>query len=826
MKLLDGLLQRRFIYIHAPAGFGKTASSLLWLEHREKRTDTKHAWIGLDEHDNQMAGFCRRFVVVLSGLQPENTALRELATQTAFSISPVEFILHALSVFAEKQEPHIFVLDDVHKIKNPKILEMMPIMLKRLPKNCTVLLLSRSLPPDSFDEMLAKGELAIANADCLQFTSNEIKVFFDKNGRTITNRQADEIFASTGGWAIGISAMLLSDETSYSTDLTEKYLVNFLNTHVWERWDGRLKRFMALVSVAEELTPELCDWLIAGDKLLKRTSSEEMLSELMHENAFIRKTDRDAYRFHDLFRDFLLDESGEHLSTAQYNKAGEYHFDKNDYFRALENFLKGKNDDGVAKSLYCMYDYKSLAASIEDTLYTISISVTDSLVEKHPFLLEVQTWTAYAEGCADDFENYLDRYYALFPKILTQNPRSAIIRMILPALDYRQDFIDVCKAIRLVPFKGNIKVYSPSFTNNMPFFHRSVRDFSDLDLDKDMPLIEKTFGVVIGVEWAVIKECVLAGAHYERRNLEEALKHALAACANIPDGCAAELKFCAMMILASTLAAIGQDKDAGEILGNAKDMIDLDNAFYLKPNLQAYLCRLKLANGDMDAARDWLKNHKATFDDSLPIFKVYQYYTTARAHIALGEYTVAALLLQKLLALGESYRRPLDIIEAHILLAIAHWKIAKGSLPIAIEHLEQGAALAQNYGYTQIFANEGSELVNMLHRLQKRAVQKDYAGGVSSEFAKTLYVSAVSESKHTKGLTGGRITRNLTFTDKQKTVMGLMCKGYSRKGIAEQMGIKPNGVKAHIELIYNKLDVANNVDAIMKIEELGLLAEK
>jgi len=205
---------------------------------------------------------------------------------------------------------------------------------------------------------------------------------------------------------------------------------------------------------------------------------------------------------------------------------------------------------------------------------------------------------------------------------------------------------------------------------------------------------------------------------------------------------------------------------------------------------------------------------------------MYQYSTTARACIAIGEYTAAILLLQKLLALSERYRRPLDVIEHRILLAIAHWKKGKGGLSVAMDCIEQAAEAAQQYGFIQQFTNEGAELFNMLHRLHKRTVQKDYSGNVSSAFAKTLYVSAFGESKRTKGLTGGRASKNLTFTDKQKAVMRLMCEGYSKKGIAEKMGLKPSGVKTHTDLIYNKLGVGNSLEAIMKIKELGVLAEK
>ncbi|MCL2108447.1 MAG: LuxR C-terminal-related transcriptional regulator [Oscillospiraceae bacterium] len=829
MKLLDGLLGSRVIYVHAPAGYGKTASSFLWLEHRASIADTRHSWTCLDEHDNKVAEFCKRCVCALASIQPENGFLRELATHRAFSTAPVEFALQALNAFDDVDEHCILVIDDLHLVTNPEILKLLPDFIKRLPKSCTILLLSRFAPPDSFSEMVSYGELAVVDAAYLQFTSDEIKIYFNKNKRYVTSAQADEILASTGGWAIGIRALLLAGEKSYSTDLTGKYLENFLKTHVWERWDEQLKCFMTCVSVMKELTPGLCNRLIAGQPLLKKASAAEILAKLARENAFLRQTDSNTYRFHDLFRDFLLsilEESGEDAALIQWNKAGDYFYDKQDYFRSVKYYLNGKNDGGVAKSLYNMYDYKSTYASVEDTLYTVRIAVTDAMVEKHLFLLEVQTWAAFVEGRADDMERYMDRYYKLFPKIVLQNPRSAIIMIFIRSIDHRTNIIKTFKTLRLVPFKGTIRAYTPSVTHSMPLFHRSSRDYSEVavDVERNIELLEKTVGVVFGAEFPVIRDSLVAGFNYERGNLDQACEYALGACASIPEGCSAEMKFCAMMILSAALYANNQKAESERIIAAVKEMIDTDKAFYLKPNLRAYMFRLRLTNGDTEAARDWLKDSNGNLYEALTFFKVYQHFTTARAYISLGDYNHAILLLKKLLQLAERYRRTLDIIEIHILLAVCYWKKGKSGNFTALDYLEKAVASAYEYGFTQVFANEGAELVNMLHRLQKRAIQKDYAG-VSGEFVKRLYISAVSESKRTKGLTGGSVPANLTLTDKQKTVMRLMCEGCSRNKIAEQMGLKPNSVKTHTELIYRKLDVSSSVEAILKIKELGVLSE-
>ena len=831
MRLLDSLMGKRVIYIHAPAGFGKTVSSVLWTEYRKELTNTKSAWISLDLYYNKLSSLCERFVFELAGLRPKSTVLQRLAEHPSFGTAPVEFTLRALSAYKADKGGSIFVLDDLHKIKNYEILNLLPDFFKRMPDNCIFLLLSREAPPDSFSEMAAKEELAVIDARFLQFSGEEINLLFEKNGQPITTKQADEILALTGGWAIGIRAMLLSKESSYNINLADRYFENFLREHVWERWDDRVKKFMTLVSVADKLTPEYSKWLVAEDRSLRKVSGAEILTGLARENAFLRESGENTFRFHDLFRDFLLKilaEQGKQKLNRQWNRAGDWFYKKADYFRAIEYYLKGKNDDGVAGSLHHMYDsHKSPSASIKETLQIIRMSVNDSIVKKHPFLLEVQAWSAYVEGRADEYEMYLDRYYKQFPKIVMQNPRSVINMAQFRCIDYRISLIQTMKTILLMPLKGNIIASTPSITQNMPVFHRSCRDFSELSLemDRNIELFGKSIGVVVGEEFNVVKECLYAGFHYERGNLFEAEEHAMAACANIPDNCSAEIIFCAMMILAAVFFSGGNKTGSDKILDGVIEMIEIEKAFYLNTNFHACLVRNKLYEGDISAAENWLKNHSASLLETPIFYKLYQYFTTARAYIVLENYTDAIILLQKLLTLCQRYRRTIDIIEVNVLLAIVYWKRGRSGhgQPVALDHLEQAVVIASEYGFTQVFANEGADIATMLHRMQKRVVQKGYTGSISAGFIKTLYFAAVEASKHFKGLTGGRASEGLSFTDKQMTVIRLMCEGCSRSEIAEKMGLNTNGVKSHTTLIYKKLDVSNNLEAVMKIRELGIL---
>ena len=797
MKHLDSLLDKRFLYIHAPAGFGKTMTALLWLEYRAKKAALKRAWINLDDHDNKSAEFCKRFVTALVALQPDNPALRESHSHPLFGNAPTEFTLHAIDTLLPCPEPCVFILDDLHVITNDEILTLLPTICQKLPPRCQVLLLSRNTMPDSMTQMAANNEVALIDGENLRFSGDEIRAFFSNNGRPISAKQAAEILTSTGGWPIGIRALLLSGEKSYRMTLTDKYLENFLRTHVWDRWDEPLKRFMLCVSVVNEMTPPLCAWLIAEDKLLKKADDDGIrdgLAWLTRENAFIRETDSGTYRFHDLFRDFLyrmLAEEGGEIKNRQLIRAGEWFYRQKDHYRAVDYFLKSGHISGIAKALKLMYDNSSAHPLIEDSLEMIRTSLNSAVLERYPFLQELQIWLAYMDGRGEELEAHIDRYMKQIARITIQNPSSLLTSAVVRCVDYRNSLIAVTKKLsKLPPLRFN-QDNTPPITQSLPLFHRSGRDFSEYvhDTDKNVRLLSKTLSAVVGDAATVIESLLRGGLAYEQGDLAAAHQLALKALDDMADDLAPEFKFSAHMLLAHVLDGLGDLAGRKIALGRVEKMIASDRAYFVYDNFRAYKCRLQLADGDAKAASEWLARHAASPYDSLPFYKIYQHFVTARALIAVGDYARAVLFLKKLLLLSERFRRPLDIIEAKILLALAYWKRGLNTNSTALLYMGEAAALADQYGYTQIFVADATDLPHILHRLQKRAVSQ--AG------------------------------TDLVFTDKQKTVMAFMCEGLSRSDIAQRMGITPNSVKTHLELIYRKLGVTSSIDAVVKYKELG-----
>ncbi len=831
MRLLDQLQARRITYIHAPAGYGKSFSTRLWLERR----GCPCAWISMTEASGQRpADFCERLAIALFSLQPGNTELKRTLSQKSFASAPFEFAGRALKAFNAylqksgiSEQNSVLIIDDLHLITSSDILKRLPEIIAELPECVTLFLLSRAEPPDSFSELVVKNKLAMVDVNSLTFSVEEIKALFTAHGQRITSEQAGEILAATGGWAIGLNAMLLSGNQSTGKKLLSRYLETFIREQVWENWDEARRKFLLCVSVADELTPDFCEAMTG------RKDSAKILETLVRENAFISADENGVYRFHHLFRDFLYSQIMRENSVMLkelYQKAGDWFFARGDNYRAVEYYIKCGDKRGVTKGLKLMYDYNSPYASIEDTLSIIRLSVDGSIVEEYSFLLEVQAWAAFAEGDIDALTATIDLYYQKFPKIVLQNPKSAQTFFLIRLMDPRIKVVDYMKGIKNIPMKKALtqKAFMPSVSHNMPLFHRSNRDFSEflIDIENSFALFRKTIGVFFHEEFDLIELCLRAGFAYENGNLSAAYELALSAGIMIKDGFAPELKFCAMMILANILDAQGNRMDMQKVLDGAAEMIERDQAFYLTANFRAFEYRIRLSDGDAEAAKDWLKRYADSPYCNLSFYKSYQHFTTARAYIVTGEYNTAILFLKKLLCLCEGYSRTLDIIEANILLAIAYWKKGRGMQNEAFKPLEKAIISAQEFGFTQIFENEGPELVNMLHRLQKRVSQKDYNGEFTGSMLKTIYISALSRAKVSRGLTGGRAPENLKFTDQQKAVMRHLCDGLAQKMIAEKMGLKPSAVKSHMILIYKKLDVTSGVDAMMKIRELGLLDVK
>ncbi|MDL2237376.1 LuxR C-terminal-related transcriptional regulator [Christensenellaceae bacterium OttesenSCG-928-K19] len=827
MRLAEESAPYKILYVQAPAGYGKTIFAGHWLN----SSGTLSAMVSLDEYDNSIGDCCRKLKNALTVLYPGNKAIRAYTDHPAFDSAPAEFLMRAVDVMPQ-DDPTSLVIDDLHFVTDPKVLLFLPVFLMRVPAKTKVLILSRIAPPETFSGLYLKNNLRLVPPEQMRFDGDEIYALYKKNEIPITKKQAEAIMKYTEGWPIEINALLLSGNSMLTQNMPHEQLESFIKTQVWKNWSKQFRDFMVQTSIEEELTAGLCE------AITHEENSKAILEVLLSESAFLWKQNNGTYHFHQLFREFLLKlfaRQSQECQKAQWRRAGEWYLGQKDFFRAVDRFVKIKDYDNIAKCFDLLEDMDRAGFDTERIMRTVQSSLDDNITDQYPFLLYMLAFTARNEGQADVFAQYADKYYANYPRIVQRNPELAHNIFFLYALDFRYTLADLINTVDSMQAAalshGGIEVRGVrgSATSYLPLYHRSFRDFSELaldDIDTATAVVDQILGALLGEEREMLIECIRAGLHYEKGALLKAHNLALSANAKIKKGFAPESKFCAMMLLATVNYAMWQFDKAETTYENIRKMIEEEKAFYLDFNLDAAVCKSCLDYGEMAAAQQWLDKNGTDIYDNLSFFRLCGHFSTARAHIALGNFDKAVILLSKLSALCQAYKRPIDAIEAEILLAIAFWKRKRGYQKEAMAHLEKAIKAAQPYGYTQVFTNEGAELENMLARLRNRVIRKDYKGDIPETFVKMLHIRVAEQAQHTKGLTAGRIEQSIKFTKQQKRVMSLLCAGYSYRRIGEALGIKFSTVRSHIELIYKKLDVSGEKEAILKIRELNILGNE
>ncbi len=154
----------------------------------------------------------------------------------------------------------------------------------------------------------ASGELLEIGRAELAFTPDEVAALFaQRTGERLAPEAARALAAETEGWPIAVQ--MLSEGVSNGLahildDLLRRMpgpselLFNYLAEEVFHRQLPEVQTFLAETATLRRLDPDACNYLLG------RADSENVLRHLDEHSLFVAR--EGAYRYHHLFRDFLL----------------------------------------------------------------------------------------------------------------------------------------------------------------------------------------------------------------------------------------------------------------------------------------------------------------------------------------------------------------------------------------------------------------------------------------------------------------------------------------------------------------------------------------
>ena len=306
--LLDQARQRSTIWISAPAGAGKTTLVASFIEQRE----IDGMWMQLDEGDADAPTF---FYYLGLAEQTRRPADRRKKVAQSLPLLTPDFLAdlsgfarrYFRELFARLPSESVLVLDNYQMIPDGSALHSVLVdALDEIPSGSHVIVISREDPPPAFSRHRANETLQVIGWEPLKLTLEESRDIV-LGERPISETDLVQLHTRCGGWAAGlrllVDSTVATDRVQASTahegseTLNDYFDSQVLGSLLEEQRDYLLRlAFLPTIqfSVAQALT---------GNTNIGR------LFESMHKrHLFIVKLAAavPTYRFHDLFRAYLL----------------------------------------------------------------------------------------------------------------------------------------------------------------------------------------------------------------------------------------------------------------------------------------------------------------------------------------------------------------------------------------------------------------------------------------------------------------------------------------------------------------------------------------
>ncbi|GAB2941337.1 hypothetical protein GCM10027280_32290 [Micromonospora polyrhachis] len=276
-RLLDAGVTGPVTLVNAPAGWGKTTLLSAWSRARDARTP---AWLSVQSGDTGD----RLWAYLWAALIPDGPDGRVVAG----SVGRPGFLEHLAAVLAERAEPTILVVDDLHLVDDPTVLDGLEALLRHTGDRLRLVLGCRRAPTLALHRRRLSGELTEIGATELAFTAEETTELLAAHEVTLAARQVHDLRTRTEGWPAGlrIAARWLRGHPD-----PERFVAGFSGDHpdvagylaeeVLAALPDRERDVLRRIAVTDQVSGDLLDALTG------ETDGDQVLAELHQRLGFV-----------------------------------------------------------------------------------------------------------------------------------------------------------------------------------------------------------------------------------------------------------------------------------------------------------------------------------------------------------------------------------------------------------------------------------------------------------------------------------------------------------------------------------------------------------
>lgn len=839
--------------ISAPAGFGKTTLLAEWLAARSPR-DRKLAWLSLDQTDRDPTSFWAHVVAAVAAAVPgfgaENTeALGAGQAGDAF----VATVVNELNALSEALD---LVLDDFHVIESAEIQAGVAFLVEHLSAQVHLVISTRADPAFPLARLRVRGLLVEVRAADLRFDHDEAAAYLnDEMGLDLAGDDLAALTERTEGWiaALQLAALSLKDRDDASGFIAafsgnDRYIVDYLVEEVLARLPADIRDFLQHTCHLDRLSASLADAVRdAGD-------SRVLLRTLDDANLFLIPLDdrREWFRYHHLFADVLRAHfSGEAGAPLIHRRACDWYAAHGESPAAIAHALAAE-DFSRAAELIELAVPKARQERNEAQLLGWLQALPEDMVERRPVLAaglagvlaslgridQIEGWLAHAErGLADPDAVVVDReQFAALPgaielyrSVLTQ------VRGDLPgtiaharkslALALPDDHLGRAAASGFLGIAhwttGDLAAATDHWTACREGLQRAghVADVRGASLALADIFVargrlreaERVLRDALALDPSVRRGAPdvlvgLADIHLQRNELAAAHEH-FARAEELGERLGLPQHAYRWRATLAKLREIEGDFAAALALLDEAERVYVGDFFPAIRPIPAVRARLRIAQGDLEAARHWQRDAGVDASDELSYLREYGHITLARLQLAEGE-TDTLPFLDRLRQAASSGGRYKSVVEIDLLIALAQH--AAGHTVDGIAALERALKAAQPEGLLRLFVDDGRPLLPLLKSIAKRRDAPD--------FARKVLAALEADAGHpapARGLIEA-------LSERELDVLRLLRGDLGGPEIARELAVSLNTMRTHTKKIYEKLGVGSRRAAVRRAEELKL----
>ena len=282
----------------APAGAGKTMALAVWTAAQPGTV----AWVCLDGYDNRPEVFWSH---VVAALRRSGVAVPAVPPAARGRAGDHPFLLGLAAALAAQDPPVTLVLDDLHLLTDPQVLDGLAYVLRNTGAGLRLLVSARMDPLPLHRYRLA-GELAEIRAGDLAFTVPEAGELMARHGITLTADSLECLTRRTEGWAAGLRLAAISmgihpDPDQFVTELItdDSAVTGYLVAEILNPQPPVVRELLLSTSILEHISAEAANELTGNDQ------AGTILPALARANAFVQPAGPGWYRYHTLFAEVL-----------------------------------------------------------------------------------------------------------------------------------------------------------------------------------------------------------------------------------------------------------------------------------------------------------------------------------------------------------------------------------------------------------------------------------------------------------------------------------------------------------------------------------------